>query len=54
MFDIKFTDKNLTTYTYTTSPHINDENVAMELFKKYTDKHFPGEKVHIMQVKKII
>lgn len=54
MFDIKFTDKNLTTYTYTTSPQVNDEVVAMELFKKYTDEHFPGEKVHIKQVKKII
>ena len=54
MFDIKFTDKNMNVFTYTTGPHINDENVAMELFKKYTDKHFSGEKVHIMQVKKII
>ena len=54
MFDIKFTDKNLNTYTYTTSPQVEDENTAMEHFKKYIDKHFPREKVHIVQVKKII
>ena len=54
MFDIKFTDKNLNTFTYTTSSQVDDENTAMEHFKKYTDKHFPGENVHIMQIKKII
>ena len=54
MFDIKFTDKNMNVFTYTTPSQIDDEVVAMELFKEYTDKHFPGETVHIMQVKKII